>query len=69
MGSSVIRILLIDPALCDAPLTGHLVRKTLDQEPVYDALSYTRGNPERCCTISVDEALLCITSNLNSALI
>jgi hypothetical protein len=70
-GLSDIRILLIDPALNRAdPLSGKLVHVNLDDNPGYDALSYTWGNPELCHRISLDSsgAGLAITANLDLAL-
>jgi hypothetical protein len=70
-GPSDIRILYIDPAINHTDsLSGKLVHVSLDDDPAYDALSYTWGSPELCSKITLDGggADLAITANLDLAL-
>ena len=66
---SDIRVLFINPTVNNIdPLSGKLVHISLDDDPVYDALSYTWGSPELCRNIALDGAGLAITANLDLAL-
>jgi len=70
-GPSDIRILYIDPAINHTDsLSGKLIHVSLDDNPTYDALSYTWGSPELCRRITLDggDADLAITANLDLAL-
>jgi hypothetical protein len=70
-GPSDIRILYIDPAINHAEsLSARLLHVNLDNDPAYDALSYTWGSPELCSKITLDGggAELAITANLDLAL-
>lgn len=62
-----IRILKLEPGVCDEPLQGSLV--TGDGfEGSYHAISYVWGNPNRNHTISTPEGCVPITSNLSIVL-
>ncbi|EJT79451.1 hypothetical protein GGTG_04535 [Gaeumannomyces tritici R3-111a-1] len=65
-------ILRIYPATANAPLVGELVHGNFDDQPTYDALSYTWGNLDMCERIVLHEGReqleLPITANLNAAL-
>jgi Heterokaryon incompatibility protein (HET) len=70
-GPSDIRILSIKPAInYTDSLSGKLIHVSLDDDPAYDALSYTWGSPELCSKINLDSggADLAITANLDLAL-
>lgn len=68
-GPSDIRILYIAPAQDDTDtLSGTLVPVSLDDAPVYIALSYTWGSSELCREIKIDGESLAITSNWDLAL-
>lgn len=66
---SEIRVLHLSPALEDyEPLCGTLVHVDLDSHPHYKTLSYTWGEPDFICTITLDGNDLAITQGLHSAL-
>ena len=48
--------------------TDHLRVAVLDQKPVYEALSYTWGDPDVTDTIRVDGVEVDVTVNLKDAL-
>ncbi|KAI0192360.1 heterokaryon incompatibility protein-domain-containing protein [Xylaria flabelliformis] len=65
------RVLELYPALDpDAPLHGHFRFVNLENDPFYDAISYTWGKPHFTEEIFIGESSrLCITPNLRDALV
>lgn len=65
-----IRILYLDPLVAsdNQPLSGSIVHVSLQDEPIYDALSYYWGPSDFCREIIIDGCKLAITANLESAL-
>lgn len=65
-----IRLLHLSPAAePNATLSGKLQHANLDDNPVYEALSYEWGNPEKTHIFSLDDATtISITESLHHAL-
>lgn len=65
-----IRVLQLQPASFDAPLSGSFCSVVLDAHPppVYMALSYTWGDPKSTAMVKRDTGFLGIGSNLEAAL-
>jgi len=51
-----------------APITCSLVEVTLDDHPIYEALSYVWGDPKLQSTLQIEGARLKVTNNLELAL-
>ncbi|KAK0648545.1 ankyrin and HET domain-containing protein [Cercophora newfieldiana] len=70
LGTTQIRILHLDPAADDLRLTGTLETVALQQEPVYEALSYEWGSPDKLCELTTaDGSVIHITESLHQALL
>ena len=68
-GSGGFRLAILQPsAHFPAPIKCNLVEVTLDNHPVYEALSYVWGDPNIQATLQVEGASLKITTNLELAL-
>ncbi|KAK6607425.1 hypothetical protein H4I96_03660 [Botrytis cinerea] len=63
-----IRVLEIKPGAFDEPIHCTLSPCLLDDNPTYDALSYTWGDPSARAPINVDGHVFMATTNLESAL-
>lgn len=63
-----IRLLTINPAEKDAPLTGHFSVASMQDSPSYEALSYVWGDPERPEFLYTPEGYIRITRSLHAAL-
>lgn len=63
-----IRILVLLPGQGEDPLTCKLRNSNLDDDPVFDALSYVWGSGEKIEQIVCDDKISRITANLASAL-
>ncbi|KAF1999212.1 HET-domain-containing protein [Amniculicola lignicola CBS 123094] len=68
LSNHMIRLLQLGPGMGDDPIRCSLVEKSLDQEFIYNALSYTWGDPTRTRTISCEGQRLVITESLHAAL-
>jgi Heterokaryon incompatibility protein (HET) len=68
-GADQIRLFEILPGSEPARITGRLIKASLNTNPVYDALSYTWGDPSITTTISLDgDQNFSVTTNLERAL-
>ncbi|CZR69172.1 related to heterokaryon incompatibility protein het-6 [Phialocephala subalpina] len=65
---NVIRILTINPGRWNDNLVGSLEFADLDDDPEYEALSYTWGDPFRCRKMLVDGKVFPLTQSLSDAL-
>lgn len=65
---SEIRLLTLEPAGFDEPISCSLAVASLKQQPSYNALSYVWGNPEQSTCISVNGRETWINTNLAVAL-
>jgi len=63
-----IRILTLHAGDAWDPIVCNLRVAVLDQKPVYEALSYTWGDPDVTDTIRVDGVEVDVTVNLKDAL-
>jgi hypothetical protein len=63
-----IRILTVHPGNVPDPIVCSLEVAVLDDRPVYEALSYTWGDPDITETICVDGVQVAVTVNLENAL-
>ena len=68
VGASVVRVLRLYPGSYGDPLSGALNLVNLDAAPPYTCLSYTWGEPDFTCQISIDGKRMSITTNLHDAL-
>jgi len=69
VGSHEIRLLELLPVVDDTQVCGRLIKQSLDQSPVYDALSYTWGDPTQTVSITIDgDPAFQVTANLGRAL-
>jgi hypothetical protein len=68
LSSGEIRILTLHAGNVSDQIKCSLQAVVLDEEPVYEALSYTCGDPDVTETISVNGTRVDITVNLESAL-
>jgi hypothetical protein len=63
------RLAILQPsAHFPAPITCNLVEITLDDHPIYEALSYVWGDPKIQTTLQIEGASLKVTTNLELAL-
>ena len=63
-----IRILTLHPGNAPDPIVCSLETAVLADRPVYEALSYTWGDPDITETICVDGLQVAVTVNLENAL-
>jgi hypothetical protein len=68
--SSQIRILILHPPAPENPedLSGELVTVNIEDEPVYEALSYCWGDPDNSESLQLPEGQLSMTANLAAGL-
>lgn len=64
----MIRILVLQPGLSSDPLAGEILHVELEDNPLYEALSYVWGYPTPTTTITTPTGPIPITSNLAEAL-
>ncbi|KAN0095150.1 HET domain containing protein [Hyaloscypha variabilis] len=63
------RLAILQPsASFPAPITCTLTEVTLDDHPIYEALSYVWGDPKIQATVNIENASLKVTTNLELAL-
>lgn len=68
-GSRGFRLAILQPsAHFTAPITCNLVEVTLNDHPIYEALSYAWGDPKIQATLQIEGACLKVTTNLELAL-
>lgn len=67
-GGDEFRLLEVFPDQFDAPIRCRIVQCSLNDAPVYAALSYLWGNPSICDCIIVDDEEFPVTTNLRRAL-
>jgi Heterokaryon incompatibility protein (HET) len=68
-GSSGFRLAILQPSADSrAPISCNLVEVTLDEHPVYEALSYVWGDTKIQATVQIEGANLKVTTNLELAL-
>lgn len=68
-GKGQFRLIILSPALkIEAPLKAHVLHSSLDERPIYNALSYTWGDPNFTFEIYLDDCIFWITENLDAAL-
>ncbi|KAI1321368.1 heterokaryon incompatibility protein-domain-containing protein [Xylariaceae sp. FL0255] len=63
-----IRLLCLEPASSEEPISGNLETVTLSSIPPFEALSYCWGSMEPECYISINDCKLRVTPNLKLAL-
>lgn len=68
LGHHEIRLIVLQPAKWNSAIKCHLITKSLNEGPEYQALSYIWGDPKALRPISLQGTLVQITRNLESAL-
>ncbi|KAH6684557.1 heterokaryon incompatibility protein-domain-containing protein [Halenospora varia] len=63
-----IRLLILQPGEAGSPFQGRLVPTYIDNNPIYEALSYTWGTPEAASALQCDGLSIPLTANLHDAL-
>ncbi|KAH8687097.1 heterokaryon incompatibility protein-domain-containing protein, partial [Tricladium varicosporioides] len=67
-GAAEFRLLQVHPGVGSAPIVCSLEVKSLNDEPIYEALSYSWGDPSVRMTIACDDKDIEVTVNCQQAL-
>lgn len=68
IGSSPIRLVVLEPGRGDDPIRCRLTHVSLDDNPKYEALSYAWGDPSTTVPMYLEDEIFTVTASLEAAL-